>query len=332
MPYKIYKRGGYFYIVDTATNREREGLTKDVKVSRGETVDTDFYFKNVNNWDASQAVNITEMKDHEGVAYTLSSFISFYEGASLVSTTDPHTQIALGNVQGQRIFRAMGERESMGTTVTGEDIWRGTATTIPMPGVAGEQMTLVSSNDADNGATATGVLSVEIHYLDDTGAEQIEVISLDGTTPVHTVATNMRFINDLHTKTVGSNGVAEGDIIIYKFGAATTIYNLISIGGNKSLVPNRMVPIGKKLILKAWHAEEAQSKRVNFRIRSTDIDGELLQGVFLFKDVAYLKQSTSPQNSLNVLVPALSIVKVSGWSSLAGAEGSCGWWGILVDD
>jgi hypothetical protein len=244
---------------------------------------------------------------------------------------DFSTEVALGNVDGWSIMSAMGERDGIGTTVTGEDIWRGTATTVPTPPDIGEQMSVISTDAADTSA-GIGVNTIEIHYLDAAGDEQIETAIMNGTTAVDFVATDIRFVNDLYALTVGTNGVAAGTISVYKTGAASTIYNMIHIGGNKSLVPHRMVPRAKSLILKRWHLTEAQGKRVNFRIRSTDMHGVILPGVFCFKDVEYLKASTSGMLELDVLIPSLSIVKVSGWAVLSGAEGSCGWWGYLVDD
>jgi len=252
--------------------------------------------------------------------------------SSPLPVRDPMLEISRGNVTGHKTWNAMGERESIGTTATGEDIWRGTATTIPTPPTAGEQMTVVSSDVADNGSSTTGVLTIRIEYLDATGAEQTEDITMNGTTTVNTVATDIRFVNDMYALTVGSNGVAEGNIIIYQLGSASTIYNLIFLGGNKSLVPNRMIPLNKTLYLRCWHCEEAQGKRVNFRIRSTDMNGVLIPDVFCFKDVQYLKASTSGYISLNQEIPSLSILKVTGWSVLSGAEGSCGWCGVLIDN
>lgn len=56
MAYKIYRKGGYFYIVDTATNRERDGLTKDVRVTRGTTNQMNFYISGVNDWKHSTSI------------------------------------------------------------------------------------------------------------------------------------------------------------------------------------------------------------------------------------------------------------------------------------
>jgi len=229
---------------------------------------------------------------------------------------------------GVSIMNAFGERENMGTTATGEDVWRGTATTIPIPSSSGEQMTLVSDDTQDT-TLGTGARRIKLHYIQAvTGAEMVETVDLDGTTPVDTVATDIMFINDIYTVLTGSNGVAEGDIIVYKKGAASTIYSMISAGGNKAMIPNRMVPAGHTLVMKGWHCEEAQGKRCAIRIRSTDMRGVLLP-VFCFKDVAYLKQTASGMLELNDNIPALSIIKVSAWPDQAAAETSCSWWGEL---
>ncbi|MCP4339795.1 MAG: hypothetical protein GY799_13110 [Desulfobulbaceae bacterium] len=249
------------------------------------------------------------------------------------------TDVALGSVTGRAVVNAMGERESMAVVVTGEDVWRGneltpeptSTTTIPTPADVGEQMTVVSE-DANDTSAGTGVRTVEIHYIDASGDEQEETVTLNGTTGVNTVATNIRFVNDFYTLTVGSNGVAEGHIKIYKTGSVGLVYNMIAEGGNKSLVPHRMVPAGKTLVLTGWHCTEAQDKRVVYRIRSTDMHGSLIAGVFCFKDVAYVRKTATGWMPLNISVPALSIVKISAWSDQASAEGSCSWSGELVDD
>jgi len=253
------------------------------------------------------------------------------------------TTLAYGVLQGKTIVTALCERESMSTTATGEDIWRGNELTpaptshteIPIPATAGEQMTIVSESGNDDGdPVGTGVRTLRIEYIQAvTGLAKTEDIIMNGTTEVDTVATDVMFVNDMYSLTVGSNTVAAGHIKIYKKGTVGLVYNMITLGGNKSLVSNRMVPSGKKLILKGWHGEEAQAKRVNLRIRSTNIGTTvLIPPVFLFKGVAYLKQTASGELKLNTLIPALSIVKISGWADQAGAEVGCGWWGVLITD
>jgi hypothetical protein len=237
----------------------------------------------------------------------------------------------------------MGERSGMGTTQTGEDIWRGNElssvpapltshTTIPTPSLVGEQMTLISEHNKDNGTTATGVLTMEVHYIDANGDEKAEVVTMNGLTGVDTVATDIIFIQDMHSYTVGSNGVCEGNVRIYKKGSPELVYNMIATGGNKSLVPHRMVPRGKHLLLMGWHGGEVNSKNCVIRIRSTDRDGDLLPGVFCFKGSAYVNKNTTGPVPLHAKCPAFSIVKASAWIETSTGVASVDWWGILRDD
>lgn len=243
-----------------------------------------------------------------------------------------YAAVANGDVTGHTIMNAMGERLAMGTTATGEDIWRGTATSVPMIADAGVQLEVVSSDAEDGAGTSTGVLTVRIVYIDASGNQQTEDKTMNGLTGVPLDEANVRFVQDVYALTVGSVGVAVGNITVYLQGAASTVYNMIALGGNKSLVPHRMVPLGKTLILKGWHATEAQGKRVALRIRSTDMDGVLIPGVFCFKDVGFIKATSTGHIPLNIKIPALSIVKVSGWPAVVGAETSCSWWGLLFDE
>jgi hypothetical protein len=249
-------------------------------------------------------------------------------------------EVQKGNVKRHSIFGALGEREGIGTTAAGEDIWRGNELTpaptshlmIPTPAAAGELMSVVSESQADNGTSSTGALTVIIHYLDPTGNQQETTVTLNGTTPVDIPVILMRFINDFHVVTTGSGGVAAGYIKIYKTGTAGLVYNMIALGGNQSLVPVKMVPYGHTLYMQGYHATEAQGKRVAFRLRSTDDNEVLTPGTFLFKDTTYLKQAASPEMTVLSVHPALSIIKVTGWAVVGGGEGSCHWWGVLVDD
>ncbi|MCP4322724.1 MAG: hypothetical protein GY787_12935 [Alteromonadales bacterium] len=249
-------------------------------------------------------------------------------------------EVARGNIAGHSIMSAMGERLAVQITANGEDIWRGndltpaptSHTVIPTPSAAGEQMTIVSESVEDKDTTGTGVWTIKIHYLDASGDEQTEDITMNGTTEVDTVATDIRFVQDMYSTYVNGTGVAGGHIKIYKKGSSGLVYNMIAAGGNKSLVPHRMVPTGKTLILKQWRAEEMRDKRVVCRIRSTDMYGTLIAGVFCFKDNTALRKTTSGDISLNIAIPALSIVKVSAWADQADSEAACSWWGVLIDN
>lgn len=249
-----------------------------------------------------------------------------------------------GKIPGHTFINALGERSNMGTTVQGEDIWRGNElsvvpatltshTTIPTPAEAGEQMTFISESNSDNGGTVTGTQTLRFHYIKASdGLEYTEDVTLNGTTEVDSVVTDARFINDMYSLTVGSNGVAEGHIRVYKKDSPEIVYNMIAMGGNKSLVPHRMIPSGKKLILLGWHGAEVNAKNCVIRVRSTDMYGVLIPGVFCFKGISYVNKNTTGPIPLHALVPALSIVKASGWPETATGVVSIDWWGILRDD
>lgn len=265
---------------------------------------------------------------------------------SYLGTKDFHLEVAKGNVAGHSIMRGVGERDSVGTTAAGEDVWRGNElsatpaalgshTVIPAPADAGEQMTIISESNADNGATATGALTVTITYLDGTGVEQSEIVTMNGTTGVDTVATDIRFIQDLQVLTVGSNTGAEGHIRIYRKADNTRVYSMITAGGNHSLVPHKMIPLGKTLYVEHWMFGEASTnKRCRVRLRADCNDAVppvRQHNVFLFKSVAALNSAIGVMDVI-IAVPALSMVKASAHAEVSGAEISVHWWGVLVDD
>lgn len=244
-----------------------------------------------------------------------------------------HDLIAQRLQAGTAPFSAMGERSSIGATVQGEDMWEGLATQLPIPASVGEQMTVVSSSTADNGATTTGILTIRIDYLDPAGIEKSEDIIVNGQTPVDTDATDITFVNDMYALTVGANGVAAGTVIIYKKGAATTIYNRIGIGGNKSLVINRKIPAGKDYFITKWMVSEARNKETSYRLRANCLPyGMGITEGFLFKRSILVNGNTITERIIPpIRICSGTIVKVSAWTSGAGGSGSASFNGYLKD-
>jgi len=243
--------------------------------------------------------------------------------------TDFKTEVQRGNVTGWSIFEAFGERENIGTTVTGEDIWPGTATTIPTPADAGEQMELVSTS-ANDTAAGPGARTVTVNYIDAAGAAQSEDVTMNALVGVPLTATTVRFVQDIHTKASGSGGVAAGAITIYKQGAASTVYSIIEAGTNHSMVCAKMVPAGKQVLMQEFHGQAAKSKRESLRISSTDADGVLEPGIFLFFQTLYLQDSAT-SIPVHHVHPPLSIIKVTSFAGATAGDAGCGFWGYLVD-
>lgn len=276
---------------------------------------------NILNTGAIQpVVLVDETRAHNGIA------------SNPLYTRDFMIEVAKEKVAGHRQFRIFGERPVVGVTAGGEDIWPGAATTIPRPADVGEQMTFVSTSVNDT-AAGTGVQEVEIMYLDAAGAELVERIATNGTTPVNSTATNIRFVNTFHATAVGSGGVAAGDIKLYKTGAASTEYNWISAGGNMSLTAVYMVPAGMTAYILHWGGGASGNKAQSIRLRTDSEDGDPFPGVFTFKESTRLvdnifRYSITPSE----IIPELTVIKVSTWAEQAGGWTSGGFDGVLVEN
>lgn len=238
-------------------------------------------------------------------------------------------------------LEAAGFRSSISNATTGDDIWTGTATTIPIPPSAGQQMQIVSTSANDDGSpVSTGILTLDIHYIDANGLEKEESITMNGVTPVLTVATNIRFVQDIHTLTVGTNLAAVGTISISPAGIPATVYSTITPGMNRALNSARMVPVNKVLIIRTFNASggaAAGGKSADIRIRTTSHHGILLpvspNPVFLLEDnfLSFNSGTSRIYGDDNpIIVPALAIVKCTAFASAAGSDVQASWRGILV--
>jgi uncharacterized protein YqgC (DUF456 family) len=166
------------------------------------------------------------------------------ESSLIVSETEPSsvsdfgTSVARGRMSGAYPYGSYGERDASSSEVN-RVIWpNGTFT---LPDAAGVQMSIVSTS-ADDDITGTNARTLEMHYIDSNGEEQNEFVNLDGTTPVLTTATDIRFINCLHIHDIGTNAYAAGDILASNSGI---IYAQISANNVRCTSSMRMIPTGK---------------------------------------------------------------------------------------
>jgi hypothetical protein len=97
--------------------------------------------------------------------------------------------IARGEVPGARPIAMFGERVTSGATAD-HVLWEtGMPDTLTVPDSV--QMSFVSSG--------TDTRRVRFVYLDDNLVEQNEIVTLNGTTPVLSAATDVRFVNNLYS-------------------------------------------------------------------------------------------------------------------------------------
>ncbi len=192
-------------------------------------------------------------------------------------------------------------------------------------------MTVVSTS-VEDAAGKTGIITLNITYLDASGILKEETVNMNGKTPVNTVATNIRFVQEIHTKTTGTAFLAVGTITIYKLGDASTIYNQINPGTNQSLNSARMVPSGKVCLLWGFNCSAGGGKSADIRLRVTAHNGVLFPRLFHFVDNAYLLDNGSDRLYRTPRVfPEFSIIKVTSYAGISGANVQASWEGILLD-
>ena len=151
------------------------------------------------------------------------------------------SDVSRGRITGSEPFGAYGRRTTAGAETN--ILWPDG--TYALPPAAGVQMSVVSTS-ANDAAAGTGIRTVDIHYLDANLADQTETVTLNGTTPVNTVATNIRFVQCMHMNTYGSGKSAAGTITA-SVGAQN--YAEISTGFVRCSSSIRMVPAGKRLLV-----------------------------------------------------------------------------------
>ncbi len=257
-------------------------------------------------------------------------------------------EIARGAMVGLSGFFGFGEKDNIQDLDHEVDLWTGTTSVQPIPNqISGEQM-VVYSTDYNDRLNGTGIQKVEIDYLDASGNEKREILSINGTRWVKTVGTNIRFVNALHSVQVGLNNTAIGTVVIASLGTKVvaaigttavmgtslkqSCYNLIASNNNMSLSSMRMIPAKKTFYLSEWTASAANAP-IKLRLRITEIHGTRVNNVFLFCDTTSLIYGTYDKVfTIPIKVPELCMIKVSGGAWSAGGYGAASYSGILEDD
>jgi len=202
------------------------------------------------------------------------------------------------------------------------DAWEGPTTTYVFPAAA-QQMSVVSTSTSDTSA-GTGVRTVKIHYLDANYAEQVEVVTLNGTTPVNTTATNILRVQKMHSFSTGSHGYPVGDIALKNTGGTVT-YSQMKASRNTAQQCIWTVPAGKTLYLSQWFSAAGASAANHFTqviLRATAWDGySVTGGGFLTVDPLSVQDGNLVQPfAIPIKIPAQSDIKVSAISDGGSAN------------
>lgn len=246
-------------------------------------------------------------------------------------------EITRGRVEGSQAVAVSGTI-TVGGAVTDIMIWPGS--TVKDPSVApvgGVQMTLVSTS-AQDGPAGTGIRTLRFNYLDADLNPHSEIVTLNGTTPVVTVATNVRWVGDLTGLTFGSEKHAVGNITVTNSG---TRYKLLDLEARATRSTAFRVPTGKRLIVHSLFAGACSgtaAAKVQVSLVASVI-GNLDGTVDRFEDVGLLfRQGTIElQDNTTTLAdgalgafPAGSILGFRVTTD-KGATASAGFYGWLED-
>lgn len=138
------------------------------------------------------------------------------------------------------------------------------------------QRSLVSSSANDSSA-GTGVRTMKIIYYTSTGTGPFEeTITMNGTTAVNTVATNICYIDKMIAMTVGSGGVAAGNITVRSTaGGGGVAIKQTSTGDLQSLDAVHYVASGQTLYitgLSTGHNGTTVGSGARYRIRKQTLN------------------------------------------------------------
>lgn len=153
--------------------------------------------------------------------------VKFIDGKPRVSATPYTYDISEGNISGHISWSKIGFA-TVGTTE--QDMWFPNSGAYVFP-TSGIQMMLKSTAVGDRltAPLGSGAWSVNLYYLDSGYIPKSESITLNGTSGVNTVATDIYRVQNMRVSAVGTNGKPYGNLLLTDT-AGARIYGYISSG------------------------------------------------------------------------------------------------------
>lgn len=164
---------------------------------------------------------------------------------------DSEIWIATGTFPGWRIINKFGYNSDVDSGTVPEDIWEGGGVYTGFPDSALETISVLSSS-ANDAAAGTGARTVRVTGLDGDYNEITETVTLNGTTPVATVATFRR----AHTATVltaGSGGANAGVITFRHTTTTANVFLSMIAGRNQTNCSAYTIPAGHTGCMRQLH-------------------------------------------------------------------------------
>jgi hypothetical protein len=196
-------------------------------------------------------------------------------------------------------------------------VWDGPTPQYARPATP-QQLRLVSTSAQDS-ATGTGCRTLVIEYLDHLYIERSEIVTLNGLTPVNTVATNILRINYIRVQTLGvAASQTVGNVSITNLAGDVT-YGFMSAGGNSARQGVYTVPAGKNAYISRFDVSSGSTGThyTRFVLSSTSYDSV---SVLIIAEtvIHYVNGSIVFQSP--VLIPEKSDIRVLAASDSASAN------------
>ena len=156
-------------------------------------------------------------------------------------------EVARGKIQGYTYVRRGGINRDIDAAAT-EDICPGGTINWQTSAVA---MEIISTDVDDVASTGTGARTVKVVGLDSSWNEQLETISMNGTTAVASV-NNYRFVDRAEIVTTGSSETNEGDITVRTVSGSNAVA-VMPAGYGQNWTAAYTIPAGKTGFLVSWY-------------------------------------------------------------------------------
>jgi hypothetical protein len=272
---------------------------------------------------ASQGLPV-KLVDETGAVYGVKQV----NGKVRVSSMPYLYDIAEGNVTGHTGWSKIGYNGDVGTSE--EDIWTVGGTYV-WP--AAQAAMKIASSSANDTAGSVNARTVRVYYLNAAGSAKSEAVTINGTHPVTTVATDLYRINALRLETAGTNNGPAGTITL-KNTALSTTFSQIVVGYSRARNITYTVPVAKALyITSTTFSVYGATKGIRFTTRATyDSDAGAARTFFLpYFEVSMTNGALYRPLELPAKFPAGTRIKVSGIADAAGAVCSVALRGWLED-
>lgn len=166
-----------------------------------------------------------------------------------IPTLDMGKMLALGMGGKFTRWHKFGFNPSVSTTEESVVPYGGLANFPLVATYPGAKMEVISDSANDDGDPAgTGARTVKIYYLTSAGVEKTETITMNGTNPVETVATDIWRINGFRIKTMGSLNGAAGNITLQEIDNSP-VFSQILPGSTRAFNSQYTVPAGYRLMV-----------------------------------------------------------------------------------